>query len=98
MTRFFKSTDLLIFGGLAVLALAVRGPALADQVRAAFTSDASVTAVEATPATGQVERSQPSNAGSVDSTQPDFGKAFESSPLRFRADRFPGCATHRCGH
>lgn len=99
MNRFFKSSDIMIFGGLLLVAIAFRGQAIAAQIRTVLFSDEPAAAVATTPvpapqAPGAVAAT--SNAAAAE-TVPSFDEvdgpqAFVSRPARtFRV-------SHRCGH
>jgi hypothetical protein len=100
MTRFLKSSDIMIFGGLLLVAIAFRGQAIAAQIRTVLFSDEPAAAVASTPAPAPqapVAATAANSNASTAETVPSFDEVdgpqvFFSRPARtFRVG-------HRCGH
>lgn len=96
MTRFLKSSDIMIFGGLLLVAIAFRGPAIAAEIRSALFAEEPTAAVASTkPSTSPAAAPSTTNA-SVEEV-PSFAQA--DSPSDFFGRPAPAFRVgHRCGH
>ncbi|MCC7422316.1 MAG: hypothetical protein IT428_18720 [Planctomycetaceae bacterium] len=99
MNRFFKSSDIMIFGGLLLVAIAFRGPAIAAQIRTALFTDEPAAVVAATSAPAPqtpAAAAATSNAATAEPV-PSFDEvdgpqnSFSRPARTFRVG-------HRCGH
>jgi hypothetical protein len=96
MTRFFKSSDIMIFGGLLLVAIAFRGPAIAAEIRSAlFADEPTATVASTTPSQAPAATPAASNA-SVEAV-PSFAEADSPSDFFGRPARAFRVG-HRCGH
>lgn len=95
MTRFFKSSDIMIFGGLLLVAIAFRGPAIAAEIRSALFAEEPTAAVAST--SPQAPAAAPATSNASVEAVPSFAEADSPSDFFGRPARTFRVG-HRCGH